>query len=103
MIYEQTIILKDDDSHSFPEALDGALATLKALAKCCPTIVKDTFKERKFERSFKVDLLLDEKGSEDLCLNLAEKAALIVGLGGVTGVRLTVLPTQHTACFELLF
>lgn len=103
MIYEQTIILKDDDSESFPDALVSAIEGLKTLATSCPTILNDTFKERAFVRSFKAEFCLDGKGVESLCVNLAERAALIIKLGGVTGIRYSVMPSQNTACFELIF
>ncbi len=99
MIYEQTIILKDDDSDSFPDALDVALAELKTLARGCPTLKALSVKEQ----AFKAEFILDGKGSEAMCLHVAGLAAVVAGWGEVTGIRYMVLPRQNMACFELVF
>ena len=103
MIYEQTIILKDIDSESFPDALVSAMEGLKTLARSCPTILNESFKERAFERSFIAEFSLDGKGVESLCVSLADKAALIISLGGVTGIKFAVMPNEKKASFELMF
>ncbi|KOP53080.1 hypothetical protein OX88_21575 [Pseudomonas coronafaciens pv. porri] len=99
MIYEQTIILKDDDSDSFPDALQLALEELKTLATSCPTL--NTLSVT--ETGFKAVFTLDGKGSKAMCLHVAGLAAVVAGLGEVTGIRYMVVPRQNTACFELIF
>lgn len=81
MVYEETLILKDDDSDSFPDALLTALQELNDLAECCPTIVGLSAGER----AFKVDYRLDGKGSELLCLGVADVAARCSGRA--SGIR----------------
>jgi hypothetical protein len=99
MIYEQTIILKDDDSESFPDALQVAIEELKSLAMSCPTITALSVTES----AFKAEFLLDGKGTDTHCLNVAHLAAVMASMGDVTGIRYMVVPRQNTACFELIF